>query len=338
VKALVTGAGGFLGREIVESLLAKGFSVRSFSRGDYPELRALGVELARGDLADSRAVLEACSGCDLVFHVAAKADLWGKYEDFHRTNVIGAANVVSACRKLGISRLVYTSSPSVIFDGRDMEGVDESVPYPRRHKAYYPATKATAERLVLQANSRELATVALRPHLIWGPRDTHLTPGILERGRRGKIRRLGKRSKLVDFTYVTNAAEAHTLAADRLAPGSPVAGRAYFITNGEPVALWDFINRLLAAGGVAPARQTVSPHLAYAAGALSELVWRSLRLSTEPPMTRFLAEELTTAHWFSIDAARRDLGYQPRVSLEEGLERLRAWLRVPKGRRPRSPG
>jgi nucleoside-diphosphate-sugar epimerase len=325
-KALVTGGGGFLGFAVVELLAQRGDTVRSFSRGTYPELDALGVEQRRGDLADAGAVRKACRGCEVVLHVAAKAGLWGRYEDFYRANIIGTRNVIAGCRAAGISRLVYTSSPSVVFSGSDMEGTDESVPYPTHFNSAYPATKAEAEKMVLQANGPELATVALRPHLIWGPCDTHLVPGILERGRAGRIKRVGNTPKRVDFTYVTNAADAHLLATDRLSPDSPLAGRAYFITNGEPVVLWDFIDQLLAVAGIPPVRATVSPRVAYAVGWIAEGVWRTFRLAGEPPMSRFLAEELATSHWFNIDAARRDLGYNPRVSMEEGLRRLKEWL------------
>lgn len=323
MTALVTGGGGFLGKAVVEMLLQRGETVRSFSRRDYPELRARGAEIVRGDLAEAETIKEACCGCDIVFHVAAKAGLWGDYAEFFRTNVKGTENVIAGCRATGISRLVYTSSPSVVFDGKDMEGADETAPYPVTFKSPYPATKAQAEQLVLRANGPDLATVALRPHLIWGPGDTNLTAGILERARMGRVRRLGNQAKRVDFTYVSNAALAHLLAADRLAPGGRIAGRAYFITNGEPMELWDFINRLLATAGLPPIDRTAPIWLAYLAGWLSETLWRTLRLRGEPPLTRFLAEELSTAHWFNIEAARRDLGYSPEVTLEEGFERLR---------------
>jgi len=227
---------------------------------------------------------------------------------------------------LGISRLVYTSTPSVVFDGRNLDGVDERVPYASDYKSAYPATKATAERKILAANDERLATIALRPHLIWGPGDTHLVPGILARGRAGRLRRIGKARNLVDFTYVENAAQAHLLAAARLSPGSPIAGRAFFISQDEPVPLWDFINRILEAADLPAVTGTVSPRLAYAAGWLCEVLYGRLGLEGEPPMTRFLAEELATSHWFDISAARQDLSYQPKVSVEEGLERLKAWL------------
>ncbi len=326
MKALVTGGGGFLGGAITRLLLARGDTVQSFSRGDYPELARLGVVQFRGDLADRAAVLRAAAGCDVVFHSAAKPGVWGSYGDYYRTNVIGTQNVIAACRSLGIERLVYTGSPSVVFDGRDVEKGDESLPYPGHYEAHYPATKALAEKEVLAANSPSLATVSLRPHLIWGPGDNHLVPRIVARGRKGKLRRIGNRPCLVDTIYVDNAAHAHLLAFDCLAPGSAIAGKAYFISNDEPLPLWDMVNRILAAAGLPPVTRSIPAPLAIAAGALLETAWGVLRLSGEPPLTRFVAREMATAHWFDISAARRDLGYEPRVSIDEGLRRLAQWL------------
>jgi len=326
MKALVTGGGGFLGSAIVRQLRARGDEVVSFSRANYPELAALGVEQRSGDLADQQAVLEAARGCDTVFHVAAKAGVWGSFEDYHRANVIGTENVLAACRAHAIQRLVYTGSPSVVFDGSDVEGGDESLPYPAHFEAHYPHSKALAEQAVLSANSPTLATVSLRPHLIWGPADNHLVPRIVARGRAGKLRRIGQRPCLVDTVYVDNAAEAHLNAADRLTPGAPPAGKAYFITNGEPLPLWEMVNRILAAAGVPPETRSISPSIAYAAGTICEGIWKALRLSGEPPMTRFVARELSTAHWFDISAAKKDLGYRPKVSVDEGLKRLAQWF------------
>lgn len=329
MNALVTGGGGFLGSAIVRMLLARGDRVRSLARGDYPELTALGVEQVRGDVADAQAVAQAVEGCDVVFHVAAKAGIWGPLEEYVRANVEGTRNVVEACRARGVRRLVHTSSPSVVFDGRDMEGADESAPYASRFEWPYPATKAQAERLVLAANSAELATVALRPHLIWGPGDNHLIPRIVARARAGRLRRIGRRDPLVDSVYVDNAAEAHLLAADRLAdPASPAAGRAYFISQGDPRPLWELVGGILHAAGLPPVRRRVPRAAALAAGAALEVVYRTLHLKGEPPMTRFLAHQLSTAHWFDIAAARRDLGYAPRVSIEEGLRRLERWFQT----------
>jgi len=326
MKAFVTGGGGFLGGVIVRMLRERGDLVSSFSRSAYPELDRLGVEQVQGDLGDQTAVIAAAQGCDVVFPVDAKAGIWGSYDSYYRANVTGTANVLAACRSNGITRLVYTSSPSVVFDGGDVEGGDESIPYPASYEAHYPKTKALAEQMVLAANSPQLATVALRPHLIWGPGDNHLVPRIVTKGRAGRLRRIGERPNLVDTVYVDNAARAHLQAADRLAPGSAPAGRAYFISNGQPIPLWEMINRILAAADIPPVTRSIPPKLAYSAGCICEGIWGLLRLAGEPPMTRFVAHELASAHWFDISAARRDLDYQPEVSIDEGLLRLREWL------------
>ncbi len=326
MKALVTGGGGFLGGVIVRMLHERGDQVRSFSRGEHPALETLGVEQFRGDLGDRSAVMEAVKGCDIVFHVAAKAGIWGSYGDFYQANVTGTENVLEACRTHGIAKLVYTSSPSVVFDGNDVEGGDESLPYPPRYEANYPKTKALAEQMVLAAASPLLATVALRPHLIWGPGDNHLVPRIIAKGRAGKLRQIGSRPCLVDSVYVDNAARAHLMAADRLIPDTGISGNAYFISNGQPLPLWEMVNRILAAADIPPVTARISPKLASAIGCICEGVWGLLRLPGEPPMTRFVAHELSSAHWFTIEAARRDFGYQPEISIDEGLEHLRNWF------------
>jgi 2-alkyl-3-oxoalkanoate reductase len=326
MKALVTGGGGFLGSAIVRLLVERGDDVRSFSRGEYPDLTRLGVSQFRGDLLDTDALDRAAAGCDIIFHVAAKAGIWGRYADFYRTNVNGTENVIAVCLRNGIDRLVYTGSPSVVFDGKDVEGGDESLPYPPRYDADYPKTKAMAEKLVLAASSPRFATVSLRPHLIWGPGDNHLVPRILARGKAGKLRRIGSRPCMVDTIYVENAAMAHLLAADRLLPGGNISGRSYFISNGEPIPLWEMVDRILAAAGLPPVKGSVPATAALAAGAILETIWRILGLPDEPPMTRFVAREMATAHWFDISAARRDIGYHPEISIDEGLKRLENWL------------
>lgn len=324
MKAVVTGGGGFLGSAIARRLVERGDEVRSLARGEYPELRAAGVETIRGDITDRAAVERAVDGCDVVFHVAAKAGVWGPYRDYHQPNVVGTQTVVDACRARGVGRLVYTSSPSVVHGGGDLAGVDESEPYPDHHAAAYPATKAEAERIVLGSSDGNLATVALRPHLVWGPGDNHLIPRLVARSRAGALRKIGRTPVLVDSTYIDDAANAHLLAADGLRPGSTSAGRAYFISQGEPWPLWDLVNGILGALGEPLVTRTIPRGAAVAAGAILEVVHRVLMREGEPRMTRFLAHQLTTAHWFRIDAARRDLGYHPAISIAEGLDRLAA--------------
>jgi nucleoside-diphosphate-sugar epimerase len=302
--------------------VARGDRVVNLSHRRHPALDALGVTQHESDVADPEAVVRAAQGCEIIFQVAARAGLGGRYRDYYRSNLVGTENTLAACRRLGLKCLVYTSSPSVVFDGQDMEGVNESAPYASHFLAAYPRTKALAEQVVRAADGPCLATVALRPHLIWGPGDNHLIPRLVARARAGRLRRIGRASKRIDSVYIDNAAEAHILAADRLSPGSPIAGKVYFITNGEPLPVWDFVNRILAAAGLGPVSRSVPFSLAYAAGWALEKVYALLPGGREPPMTRFLAKELATAHWFDISAARRDLDYEPTVSIDEGLRRL----------------
>jgi nucleoside-diphosphate-sugar epimerase len=323
MKVLVTGGGGFLGSAIIRALIANGHSVRSYSRGDYPHLQALEVDARRGDICDADALRLAADGCDAVIHAAAKAGVWGAADEYEQINVQGTRNVIDACRALNIRRLVYTSSPSVVFAGEDEDGIDESAPYPPRYLAHYPRTKALAERAVLAANDATLATVALRPHLIWGPGDPHLVPRVVARARAGKLALLGTGDNRVDSTYVDNAAQAHLLALQKIDPDAACAGRAYFISNGEPLAMRDLLNAILAAAQLPPVERRVSPQLAYALGSVLEMVYRVCGAHNEPIMTRFVARQLSTHHWFQLDAARRDLDYQPGISLAEGFERLR---------------
>jgi nucleoside-diphosphate-sugar epimerase len=327
MHALVTGAGGFLGRYIAEMLVARGDRVRSLSRSRYPFLEEIGVEQAQGDLRDVETVRGAARKIDVVFHTAAIAGIGGRRSDFYAINVKGTLNVIEACRYRQVPKLVYTSSPSVTFDGRDQCGIDESTPYPVRFLADYPATKAEAERHVLMERGQNVTMAcALRPHLIWGPRDQHLIPRLLDRARNGQLRRVGDGRNLVDMVYVENAAAAHLQAADALEPGSPVCGQAYFISQGEPVNCWGWINSILALAGLPPVTKSISYRTAYAAGAVLEAIWRATGRTDEPRMTRFLAAQLATSHWFDISRARTDFGYSPQVSTAEGMNRLAQWL------------
>jgi nucleoside-diphosphate-sugar epimerase len=328
MKTLVTGGGGFLGTRVAQMLQARGDEVTVLGRNAYPHHEAAGVPTIQADVRDAGAVADACADMDVVFHVAALAGIWGKKKAFWGINVGGTENVIAGCRAHQVRRLVFTSSPSVVFGEDDLRGVDESQPYPRRYLAHYAETKAVAERLALAANGPDLATVALRPHLIWGPGDPHLIPRVIARARQGRLIQVGDGTNLVDITYIDNAAEAHLQAADALAPGSTCAGLAYFVSQGEPVALWPWLNDVLEAVGIQRVTRSISHRTAYRIGAVLEAVFGLFGMSGEPRMTRFLATQLAHNHYFDISAARRDLAYEPRVSVQEGMNHLIEWLRA----------
>lgn len=321
--ALVTGGTGFLGRKIVSRLLAQGRSVRVLARKPAPDLVALGVTFHQAELENASSLDEACAGISTVFHVAAKVGVWGPYEAFHRTNVLGTQRLLAAAQKQGVRGFVYTSTPSVVYNGRDLAGANESLPLTTSCPSAYPVTKALAEAEVLRNNSTGFRTTALRPHLIWGPGDPHLVPRLLERASKGRLRIVGSGANRVDMVHVENAADAHLLAEAALfSATSPAAGRAYFITNDEPVVLWDWINGLLKSLGRPTVDRRISLRTASTLGAVCEGLWKMLPFSGEPPMTRFVAAELAKDHWFDVSAAKRDLGYTPRISMAAGTEAL----------------
>lgn len=318
----VTGGAGFLGRYLVEQLLGKGHTVRVFTRGEYPELHRLEVEIERGDVRDAAAVKRACAGTEAVFHVAALPGIWGKWETYHSINTLGTENVLQACHQHGIGRLIYTSSPSVVYDGKPHLNADETLPYPARYLCHYPHSKALGEQAVLAANSSNFSTVALRPHLIWGPRDNHLVPRLIDRALTGRLLRVGDGANVVSMAYVENAAAAHVQAFEALNVRSPCAGEAYFINEETPVSLWGWVDQLLALGGLPPVKRSISPALARGIGLAMEVVYSARRIQSEPRMTRFLASQLSQSHSYSIAKAKRDFGYQPQFTFAEGMQRL----------------
>jgi len=322
MKVLVTGGGGFLGSAVCRQLLARGDEVIAYQRSAADALKTLGIEVVQGDITDTVLLNKASKGADAIIHTAAKAGLSVNYDDYFGPNVTGTRNVLSACNRNGIEKLVFTSSPSVTHSDGDIEGGDESLPYPESYNSPYPATKALAEKQVMMANCAELHTVSLRPHLIWGPGDTHLLPKLLERAKHGKLKLPGP-GKLIDTIYIDNAAVAHLLALDKLETHpETVGGKTYFISNDEPMAQGRIIAGLLEAAGVEVDIQQISPRLAIAAGTLLETGWKLFGLRSDPPLTRWSAEHLSTAHWYDISAAKRDLGYRAEVSIAEGLKRL----------------
>ena len=325
MRILVTGGNGFVGRYIVEQLLARGEQVRVIGRSLYPDLVAQGVECYAIDLARQESCAEALKGVEAVFHVAAKAGVWGRPEEFYASNVLATQHVVREAIKAGVGKLVYTSSPSVTIGEADIEGSDESLPYPDYFLAPYPLTKSIAERFVLAR--RDILTTAIRPHLIWGPRDPHIIPRIVERAKQGRLIRIGDGKNKVDITYVENVAEAHLLAADALREGSALVGRAYFIGQEHPVNLWEFIGDLLERLELPPVKRSIPTGLAVGVAGVMEAVYGGLRLKREPLLTRLSASQMARSHWFSHAAAERDFGYRPRVSIEEGLVRTVAALK-----------
>ena len=311
MKALVTGGGGFIGSALVHELAGRGFSVTSFSRGDYPELHHIGVIMKRGDLTDIDSVLNACDGVDIVFHVAAKVGIWGSYKEYYSTNVLGTENIVRACLERNVKWLIYTSSASVVFDGTDIEGSDESLPYPSRPLSHYAATKALAEKCVLKANSACLKTIALRPHIVLGTGDNHLVPRIIAQAKAGKLRRIGNGKNKTDISYIKNLVAAHLCAAEAIRNNPDASGKAYFISNGEPVFLWEHINIILKDAGINPITKAVPERAAYIFSVLMEFFYNILMIKKEPRLTRFLVRELSRSHWFDISAARKMLDYNP---------------------------
>jgi len=322
INALVTGGGGFIGSALVLALLRKGYRVTCFSRNNYPDLIKIGVKIIIGDLSDITSVLNACAGIDIVFHVAAKAGISGTYKDYYTTNVKGTENVVHSCQTNNIRWLVYTSSASVVFDGNDIEGSDETLPYPSHPLSYYTATKALAEQIILRANSPDLKTIALRPHLVYGIGDNHLFPGIIRQAEKGKLRLIGNAKNKIDVTYIDNVVAAHINAIQAIKDNPEVSGRAFFITNGEPVLLWDFLNKILEASGLQPVSKSIPVWFALILSIITETLHKTIIKNREPALTRFLVKELTRSHWFDISNARKLLNYNPGISNIEGLKKI----------------
>ena len=319
MRVLVTGGGGFLGSGITKALLKEDNEVSVMGRGRYPHLPA-SVKILQGDIRDSEFVNLSLENIDTVFHTAAIPGIWGK--DFFSINVQGTENIISACQNNSVRRLIFTSSPSVVFGNESLEGVDESIPYPEEYLCDYPRTKALAEKMVLHANNTNLSTVAIRPHLIWGPGDPHLVPRLLEKARKNKLVQVGDGNNKVDILYIDNAVSAHLRACESLLGDANISGKAYFISDGKPVVLWDWINQLLVQMGRPIVSRKISYKNAMRLGAFLEGVYGLFGIKSEPPMTRFLASQLSTSHYFDISRAKKDFNYEPLVSHEEGMKRL----------------
>lgn len=326
-NVLVTGGGGFVGLAVVRLLREMNLETTVVGRNRYPAAEDLGARCLQGDIRDPAFMLQAAKGMDTVFHVAAKAGVWGDFKSYFSINVAGTRNVIQACREQQVRHLVYTSTPSVVFDGKSICGGDETLPYATNPLCHYAATKIVAEKEVLASNSDRLRTTALRPHLVWGPGDTNLIPRLLERGRKRQLKIIGDGKNKVDISYIDNVANAHILAAKNLASNGEAAGEAFFISQGEPVHLWAWINALFAKMQISPVTKHVSLTTAYKAGWMLEKVYGWLKLQAEPKMTRFIAQQLSHDHWFSIKKAEKMIGYKPQITTDEGLQKLLLALR-----------
>ncbi|HEY0734608.1 MAG TPA: NAD-dependent epimerase/dehydratase family protein [Herpetosiphonaceae bacterium] len=324
MKILVTGGTGFLGRHLARSLLLRGHSVHLLGRNftHSADLLNLGAQPVAVDLRDRQATIAACAGMDAVFHVGALSAPWGRRADFFAINVDGTANVIAGCQRHGARRLIYVSSPSVVFDGRDHWNLGESAPYPRRFASIYSLTKKLGEDQVNQA-AAALPSVILRPKAIFGPGDTSLLPRLVQAARRGRLPQIGDGRNLVDLTYVDNVVHALLLALD-----APTAvGRTYTITNGEHPLLWDVIRQVLQHQGLSTQLRRVSLNVALLAAAIMEA--RAALTGCEPLLTRYSAAILARTQTYTISAAQRDLGYAPQVSVAEGIARTLAALGSP---------
>jgi nucleoside-diphosphate-sugar epimerase len=316
VKVLVTGASGMTGRALVNALIGRGDAVTVLQR------RPAGLDATEvlGDIADTEVVRRAATGHEAVLHLAAKVDVVGAWADFRRVNVDGTRSVVAACRGAGVARFVYVSSPSVAHAGEALIGAGAGIANPESARSNYSRSKALGERVALAADSAALAVLAIRPHLIWGPGDVQLIEPVVQRARAGRLPLIGHGTALIDTTVVQNAVDALVAAVDAC---GPVHGEALVVSNGEPRPVGEILARVCAAAGVPGPRGQVPLRVATAAGAAVEAAWRIARRPGVPPLTRFLAEQLGTAHWFDQRRTRQALGWTPRVSLDDGFEALR---------------
>jgi len=319
---LVIGGTGFLGREIIGQLLERGQKVRTLCRRNEEIPKE--AEVLLGDITDPASLQKACQGIETVYHTASIPSISLHWKPFYETNVLGAQNVLDACKAAGVRKLIYTSSASVSFDCKPQHGADETTPYPDRWYAHYPRSKAIAEKMILDAASDSLLTCSLRPHLIIGRRDRHLIPRLLARAQADRLFRVGDGTNLIDIIFVENAALGHIQAAEALADKeSPVNGNAYFLSQGEPVNCWEWIDEVLAMKGLPKVKRSISFSAAWTLGWTLEGIYKYCRLAGEPVMTRFLAAQLAVTHYLNIAKAQRDFGYVPAVSMAEGMKQLK---------------
>jgi nucleoside-diphosphate-sugar epimerase len=320
-RAFVTGGSGFIGGRLIERLIADGWSVNALARSEQSAagVRARGGEPVRGDLTDPDSMARGADGCEVAFHLAARVADWGRWEDFERDNVQGTRNMLAACRQAGVGRFVHCGTEAALMAGEPLVQVDETAPLRPDSRAPYPATKARAEQAVRDASGDGFETIVLRPRFVWGAGDTTLLPQMVEMVRRGRFAWVGGGSNLTATTHVANTVEGLVLAAERGAPGE-----AYFVTDGEPVVFREFVSAMLRTQGVEPPDRKLPAWLPGPLAVVSEAAWRLLPLPGAPPMSRFTAWVLTQECTIDISKAKRELGYRPIITREEGLDELRA--------------
>jgi 2-alkyl-3-oxoalkanoate reductase len=319
VNVVVTGATSLLGGAVAHRLHDRGDHVTVFQRRPS----GLGLTEVLGDVTDRRAVAAAVLGADVVIHAAAKVTVVGAWSEFAATNISGTANLVDAARAAGVTRFVYVSSPSVAHSGSSLVGAPAGPADPDAARDNYSRSKAAGELLALAAAADDFAVVAVRPHLVWGPGDTQLIGRIVERARLGRLAVIGSGAALVDTTYVANAGDAIVAAADR---ADELSGRAFVVSNGQPRPVRELLDRIVVAAGLEVPRLRVPVVVARTAGSMLERVWERTHRRDDPPITRFLAEQLSTAHWFDQRETRNALDWRPAVDIEEGFARVRAWF------------
>ncbi|MCC7361834.1 MAG: NAD-dependent epimerase/dehydratase family protein [Anaerolineales bacterium] len=323
---LVTGATGFIGGALAHRLHTLGARVTAQGRRAGAVLEAAGMRFVRGDLAQAEVAEAAMTGAAYVFHCAALAAPWGPYRDFYRANVSATEALTAAARRAGVTRFVHVSTPSLCFAGEARRNVREDDPLPARQLTAYADTKRLAEQVVAEAQAAGLPTVRLRPRAVFGPGDATLFPRLLRQVAHGRLRVIGPGDNLADLTYIDNVVDGLLLAAR--APAA--VGGVYNLTNGEPQPLWPLIAQVSTALGYGPPRGRVSLRAALALAGAIELAYWLLGLKREPPLTRYAVRMLALDATLDITAARRDLGYAPRVSLDEGMQRfLAAWRERP---------
>jgi nucleoside-diphosphate-sugar epimerase len=320
LKAYVTGGSGFVGGHLLRRLKRDGHPVTALARseGSAARVGSLGASAHRADLSSPGELERGLRGVEVVFHCAAVVGSHVDPDEAMRVNVEGTRNIVEAARDAGVRRFVHLSTESVLIDGRPLDGIDESYPVPERgHLSVYAATKAEAERIVLAANGDHLETIALRPRLIWGPEDGTWLPGLIEKVDSGMFRWVDNGSHLVSTCHVHNVVQAMVLAIDAGTPGS-----AYFVTDGAPRPFREFATAYLATAGVEVPDGSVPGWVMRAAGAALEALWRALPTRSDPPINRVEAYMVSHPQVFDDSAARRDLGYVPVITIDDGLAEL----------------